>query len=826
MAKTTKQRDRDPQPRRSAVSHAVRTHIQVRRNQYLAAALVSGALVMPQPAPAQDLVLEEVIVTAQKRAQNLQDVPISVTALDSSALEELGITNFEEYINMLPNVSYKAVGPSTATIYMRGASDGGDGNASGSQPSVGMYLDEAPLTAIAANVDVHIYDIERIEALAGPQGTLYGASNQSGTLRIITNKPDSNEFSAGFDVGGASTDGGAGSYSIEGFVNAPLSDKAAIRLVAWHLEDGGWIDNVAGTRTYVLDDGSTATLTNDSLVGNDQNELTKSGLRAALKVDLNDTWTATFGVLYQTQDTEGTWDHDPGPLNPDTGIIYARFDPGGTRDIGVHVPAGKQKIQRFNADSSDEDFILGSWTLEGEVGNANFIYTGSFMDRDVEYQADYSAYGVYQYFVPYYVCEYTSYAGVPRPNAIPCTTLNEFYTEDNNYERQTHELRLASLGESRLHYTVGAYFTEITHTYLQQWHQPGMSPALEVGGGANVFFRTDQERTDQQTAVFGELTYDLTDSFSISGGLRYFWNDSELVGVVGWGPGQDFGTGQTDRDTPVNLTIDDNDIILKGNATWRLTDKHLVYLTYSEGYRPSGINRDPGLIAKAGTQTWIPDTVTNYEFGWKTTLLDGRMRFNGAVFFADWDDIQYTVYDFSLSACCGNVYNLSTAEMKGVEAYTTILISEGWSISGAIAYVDAETTADFVIPSGLLSVQSGTKLPNIPEVKGNVSTRFEFGLGNLNAYGQITAQYTGSSFNQITTGDLSGLKHWDRRRKQDSYVNVNLRAGIDQDEWGVDLYVNNVTDEVAELYIQARPYEQSITTNRPLTFGAKLWMRF
>jgi len=822
MAKTTKQRDRIPQPRRNAVSHAVKTHIQTNRNHYVAAAIVSGALAMPQQAPAQDLALEEIVVTAQKRSESLQDVPISVQALGATQLENLGIKNFNEYMAMLPSVSYKDVGPSTATIYMRGAGDGGDGNASGSQPSVGMFLDEAPLTAIAANVDVHIYDIERIEALAGPQGTLYGASSQSGTLRIITKKPDPSEFSAGFDVGGASTDGGAGSYSIEGFVNVPISDTAAIRLVAWNIEDGGWIDNVAGTRTYVLGDGSTTTLTNDSLVGNDQNELTKSGLRAALKVDLNDSWTASVGVLYQTQESEGTWDHDPGPLNPGSDIIYARFDPGATRDIGVRDPAGEHKIQRFNADFSDEDFIQGSWTLEGEVGNANLIYAGSYMDRDVEYQADYSAYGVYQYFVPYYVCDYTT------ANAIPCTTLDEFYTEDNNYERQTHELRLASLGEGRLHYTVGAYFTEITHTYLQQWHQPGVSPALEVGGGANVFFRTDQERTDQQTALFGEVTFDLTDAFSITGGIRYFWNDSDLAGVVGWGPGQDFGGGQADRDTPVNQSISDNDYVLKGNATWRVSDDSMVYFTYSEGYRPAGINRDPALAA-VGAATWIPDVLTNYELGWKTTAMDGRVRFNGAIFFGEWEDFQYTVYDFSLSACCGSVYNLSTAETQGVEADVTFLISEGWTLSGNMAYVDAETTADFRLPFGAgteLQVLSGTKLPNIPEFKGNVSTRFEFDLGSLNAYGQIIYQYVGSSFNQITTGDLSGLKHWDLRRKQDSYQNLNIRAGIDQDGWGVDLYVNNATDEVAQLFIQPRPYEQSITTNRPITFGARLWMRF
>ena len=547
------------------------------------------------------------------------------------------------------------------------------------------------------------------------------------------------------------------------------------------------------------------------MVGKDQNELTKSGLRAALKVDLNDTWTGTVGLLYQKQETEGTWDHDPGPLNARSDTIYARFDPGATRDIGLHAPAGEHKIQRFNADSSDEDFVQGSWTLEGELAGVDFIYTGAYMDRDVEYQADYSAYGVYQYFVPYYACDYS----------YDCTTLNETYTEKNNYERQTHELRLASLAEARLHYTVGAYFTEITHTYLQQWHQPGMSPTLEVGGGDSVYFRTDQERTDQQTALFGELTYDLTDSFSITGGIRYFWNDTDLVGVVGWGPGN-FG----DRDTPVDQSLSDDDYILKGNATWRLDDDHMVYFTVSEGYRPGGINRDPGLLITAGTQTWIPDTITNYEIGWKTTGLDGRLRFNGALFFADWDDIQFTIYEFGLSACCGNVYNLSTAEMKGIEADATYLISGGWTISAGAAFTDAETTADFILPSGNLSVSSGTELPNVPEFKGNLSTRFEFGLGNLNAYGQLTYQYTGSSFNQIVAGNPTDLSFWNERQKQDSYENLNIRAGIDQETWGVDVYINNATNEVAQLYIQPRPYEQSITTNRPLTFGAKLWMRF
>ena len=179
------------------------------------------------------MALEEVVVTARKRSESLQDVPISIQALSSTKLDELGITSFDDYAAMLPTVSFTGIGPGTNRIFMRGAADGGDGNVSGSQPSVGVYLDEQPVTAIGANLDIHIYDIERIEALAGPQGTLYGASSQSGTLRIITNKPDTSAFEAGFDAHYAGIDGGDTDHGLEGFVNMPLGERTAIRLVGW-----------------------------------------------------------------------------------------------------------------------------------------------------------------------------------------------------------------------------------------------------------------------------------------------------------------------------------------------------------------------------------------------------------------------------------------------------------------------------------------------------------------------------------------------------------------------------------------------------------------
>ena len=801
MVEKMKRRTDNPQPVLNPVTQAVRTHIFTSRtSQLLAAAVVTGSLAMPQQAPAQDATLDEIIVTATKREESLQDIPISVNALSGETIQALGLTDFESYAHMLPTMSFKSVGPGTATLIMRGASDGGDGNASGSQPSVGLFLDEAPVTTIASNLDIHIYDIERIEALAGPQGTLFGASSQSGNLRIITNKPDTSGFSGGVDVGGFGTTGGDPGYSLEGFVNAPLGDKAAIRLVGWYLDEGGYIDNLAGTRNYALEGGfgynadpnapygRTASLGNASLVGDDTNELTKIGARAALRINLNDNWMADVSVIYQDLETTGTWDHDPSNV-------------------------GERNIQRWFADFSDDQFVQGNITVEGDIGNNVLVYSGTIMDRDVNYQSDYTAYGEDAYWVPYYVCDYSATGpDLATQTNTDCTSLEQYYQEDNTYERSTHELRLQSAGDRRFHYTVGVFYTEIEHRYLQEWIQPGISPNRVVpGGAANRFFRTDQQRTDEQTALFGEITYDFSDQFSATFGARYFENDSKLVGVVGWGPVL-FG----DADTSVDATYNDTDSIFKFNLAWRATDDVMFYFTASEGYRPGGLNRDPGL-AQFGAAEYTPDVLTNYEIGWKTTLMDSRVRFNGAVYFADWEDVQYTIYDFSLSRCCGSVYNLADAEIKGLEMDITTLLTDQWELSAAIAYNDGETKGDFTLINDRLAVPDGTELPNVPEWKGNVWTRYSFNVGSFDSYAQAALTYTGSSFNEIRP---------DQRSPQDSYSILNLRAGFGREKWGIDGYINNATDEVADIYVQARPYEPSTTTNRPRTFGLRYWTRF
>src|SRR6202789_455869 len=278
--------------------------------------------------------LEEVTVTAQKVTENLQNVPVSIETINTQKLEQLNIANLNDYVEYLAGVTtINSIGQGgngigTTHVYMRGINSGQDGNHSGSQPTVGTYFDEQPVTTIDGTVDVHLYDIARVEVLEGPQGTLYGASSEAGTIRIISNKPDSSKFEAGYDVAGdAITNGGGQGWKAEGFVNVPLTDWAAVRLVGWDEHDPGYINNIAGTnaaagivngnRSFPTWTGATGlTLSNAGSVSNNYNTSETRGGRGALKVDLGDNWSVTPSFMGQSIAANGFFGYDPavGPL--------------------------------------------------------------------------------------------------------------------------------------------------------------------------------------------------------------------------------------------------------------------------------------------------------------------------------------------------------------------------------------------------------------------------------------------------------------------------------------------------------------------------------
>ncbi|TNE61056.1 MAG: TonB-dependent receptor [Alphaproteobacteria bacterium] len=763
--------------------------------------LLAGTAIASLPAIAQeqdnsgDIFLEEIVVTSRKVSESLQDVPISLQALGNATLENNNVGGFEDYAAMLPSVSFASKGPGNAQIYMRGISDGGDGNFSGTSPSVGVYLDDQPVTSIGRVLDVHMYDIARVEALAGPQGTLYGASSQAGTIRIVTNAPDPSAFEAGLDLGLGTTRSGEISHSVEGFINAPLSDRAAIRLVAWQVSDGGYIDNVAGTRTFTVSglDGngnpatSSITVDNSDYVEKDFNDEDNIGARAALKIDLDDNWTMTAKAMHQRQKTTGVWDHDP-------------------EDVG------DLEVRRFFVDRSKDEFTQLALTVEGQVGNLDLVYAGSYLDRHVEYDIDYSEYAAYSSSIPYYTCEYDSnYYFLTDTCADPRIQFDQV----SDYKIHSHELRLQSDQDARLRFIAGLFYQSAEHAYDNEWRIPTLDPSKNAdanftgnvsGHYADSYFVTDQVRKDTELAGFGEITFDVTEKLSVTGGARVFKTKSTLEGVVAtfWWNGD-----------LLDLEAKESSAIFKGSVDYKVNDDVLLYATVSEGFRPGGNNRAPNASIPG---TYKSDLITNYEFGWKSTLMDGRARFNGAIYYMDWSDIQLTRFDPSISLL-GQTANVGKAEVKGVEADLTVAATQTLQLSASMSYTDATIAEDYSRSTTGVPIDApkGTRLAQVPKLKWFASARQDFMIGELAAFAQASVSYTGSSYNDFFVA---------AREKQAAYTVANLSLGIDEEGWSLTLFANNIFDERAEMYRNAVDYDSRITTNRPRNFTLRFSKRF
>ncbi len=348
----------------------------------LTAILMASSMLMTAPAFAQDAApaadaasADDIIVTAQRREENLQSVPLSIIALGTKKLDQLNVTTVDSVTRLLPSVSIQTTQPGTTKIYFRGVASGGDGNHSGPLPSVGTYLDEQPVTTIGGTLPIHIYDIARVEALAGPQGTLFGASSQAGTIRIITNKPSTTGFEGRVDGEINTVRSGDVGRRLEGMINLPISANAAFRAVGWYQRDAGFIDNVAGTRAFRNADSTGSTpadfagglvVNNNSFVRKNFNESETYGGRAALRIDLDDSWTVTPTVYYQEQRNKGVFGYDP--------------------------TVGDLQVQRFYPDLSNDRFVQAALTIEGKVGNWDLTYAGAYLDRKIEATADYTDY--------------------------------------------------------------------------------------------------------------------------------------------------------------------------------------------------------------------------------------------------------------------------------------------------------------------------------------------------------------------------------------------------------------------------------------------------
>lgn len=771
--------------------------------------------------------LEEVIVTAQKRAESLQDVPISIQAIGTQKLEQLRVADFDDYAKYLPSLSYSTGGPGFARVYFRGVAAGDNGNHSGSQPSVGIYLDEQPITTIQGSLDLHMYDIARVEGLAGPQGTLYGASSQAGTVRIITNKPDPSGFAAGYDLEGSVLEGDGG-YVAEGFMNIPVSGRTAVRLVGWSTKTPGYIDNVPGTITFPTASavaGSPITASNTAFVKDNYNDTETYGARAALRIDLNDSWTITPQLMGQKQKNGGGFSYNPA--------------------------LGDLEISRFRSEKFDDKWGQAALTIEGKIANLDLVYAGSYLKRETTGDSDYSD---YTYF---YDVVYGSYLN----SDTDVVNASQYFLSDDRYQRWSHELRVSTDPGKPLRFVGGLFAQRQQHRIEQNYKIDALDPSLAVTGYPDTVWLTQQVRVDRDFAVFGELTYDVTDKLSLLGGFRWYDSDNTLQGYYGYseaysGSGNSgetlcsfqAGDARFDRTGWIPFggapcrNLDrgqkEDGVSPKATLTYRFDADHLIYATYSEGFRPGGANR------RGTFPPYESDTLFNYEFGWKTTWLENRIRFNGAVFYQDWDNFQFS---FLGANGLTNIVNAGGAEIRGVEADLSWAVSDRLLLSGSVTFLDSKLSKDFceTVDAGGTPLPKdqciddgaggqtftnfaakGTELPVAPKFKGNVIARYNFPLASFEANLQGAFAYESERRSALLPADEVSLGGPNR-----AYGVADFSFGLGKQNYSFELFVDNAFDKRADItrfaqcdeQICTRPY---IITNQPRTYGLKFSQKF
>jgi len=716
---------------------------------------------------------DTIIVTAQRRAENLQDVPIAITAITTKTLDDLQVDQFEDYARLVPSLSFKSSGPGSSNVYFRGVASGENANHSSSLPSVGTYLDEQPITTIQGALDLHVFDIARVEALAGPQGSLYGASSQAGTVRIITNKPDVSGTYGEANLEVNHVAHGDFGFTGEGFVNLPLSSNIAARVVAWHRRDAGYIDNVPFTLNFPT---SGIAFDNDDLVEDNYNDVETTGARAALRIELNDSWTVTPSVIAQHQVSDGSFSVERG--------------------------LGDLETAQFNPERVKDKWVQAALTVEGKLANLDMTYAGSYMKRQIDGEFDYVDYA-------YFYDKLAGYGAYFYDNAGDYINPNQYIQSDDSFTKMSHELRFTSPVEKRVRLVGGLFYQRQTHNIEQNYIIDNLTDLFVVPGTESNIWLTKQLRIDRDYAVFGEVAFDITPTLAVTGGGRLYKYDNTLVGFFGFSENYSSRTGVAacfdeakvsgSPCTNVDKRTKDSGFIHRLNLTYKPTEDALVYATWSRGFRPGGINR------RGNLPPYQPDFITNYEIGTKLSFLGDRVRFNAAAYRLDWDDIQLS---FLGANGLTEIRNAGNARIYGAEFDFYARPATGLTFNAGLAYNNAKLTNDFCRiankdfdctlagPDGEDNeklADSGARLPLTARIKGNVRARYEWPLGEMRAHVQATGSYEGSrrrdlrEFENEIYGNLRAYSQWD------------LGTGLKFGPWTGELYAKNIFDKRGQI---------------------------
>jgi iron complex outermembrane receptor protein len=684
--------------------------------------------------------LAEITVTAQRRSQNMQDVPISMQALTAETLQQLNVATFDDYIKTLPNVSTANNGPGQSEVFMRGLSAGtqssqGSGS-TGPYPNVAIYLDNQSGQLPNRNLDIYAADLNRIEVLEGPQGTLFGAGAEAGVIRYITNEPKLDVVEGSVKGGGGSTAHGDPNYDVTAVLNVPLiSNTLAVRGVVYDDRRGGYIDNVPGTFTRSPNDigihyanypvagcgtagepacevppGSPA-INNYGIAAKAINPVTYQGGRVEALLKFNDDWNVLISQSYQDMNAQGVFYQQP---NASDG-----------------APLQRLEVTLFNNAFDKDRFESTAWTLNGRIGALKAVYTGGYLVRNVEQTGDYTNYAR-GFYADYYQC-YGAGAGVA---AATCYSPSATWHESEQNIHQQHEFRLSTPDEWRLRAIGGAYWEDNRLYDQTTWNYKtvpsctadgaagtpgnsgcfsdiGTAPGASVQNpgvqGPHSSFYQDQVRDTRQIAFFLSVDFDIIPKvLTATLGTRHFVFENSLVGSVS-GSFVCYEAG-----TPVGGCLNDNYNLnaqnlrdtesgtkSRGNLTWHITPEAMVYYTFSQGFRPGGFNQNGGSAHAPGTDgvnqyllasSYVSDRLTNNEIGWKTEFFNHRLQFNGAVYREDWDNVQVPFFD---PVAVGNIFydtNGQNFVIKGIETSVVARVLTGLTLQGAASWNQSQQT--------------------------------------------------------------------------------------------------------------------------------------
>jgi len=835
-------------------------------------------------APTAQAAIEELVVTATKRPASTQDIPVAVTALSGQVMNDLGVTNFQDYLIQLPGVTAGGSGPGQNTIYIRGLASTTPNMATagvaGLAPNVALYLDEQPLSQPGRNLDVYTADMNRVEVLPGPQGTLFGASSQAGTVRLITNKPDPTGTYFNVKLGTAYTKNGEPSNNVEAMLNVPVSDQLTLRGVAYVDNKGGYIDNVQGSRDASesarfrpagtvrangvpvsgnragfqanadLSDVEFRETNNGSRIEDDFNETTYAGARLSALWNINADWSLLLSHMRQSLDSEGVFFADP---NLDD-----------------------YEIQRYEQDQLEDEFGNTAWTLNGRVQDLEVVYTGAYTDRDTDQTLDYSDYLFAGQYLPYYICDGSvSYPGAADPSGV-CQEPNLFVKSTSRTEVQTHEIRINTPQEHPVRATLGAFYSDLSLEERNDFTYPGSIEAQPFGPFVanfpfqtgfrsdegpfppGVIFRNDVKRTDEQMGLFGEVTWDFTRTLALTLGAR--WYDIE-VDLEGSANSSFFNSG-----APADCQAFGTDISDLYNGDGQFTDRGTCLpnqITYTQDNidantpqqivnalnAPSTASTD-GVIGKVSL-AWRPnDNMMFYgtlSEGFRPGLLN---RPGGAT-----GPGGYTV-----------PFALQTDDVVNYElGWKLDLLDRTLRFNGSAFYVEVDNLQTTIFDPSIVNLFFSDNAANA-EIKG-IEGDFIWtpaavqGLTISGAFSWLDTEITDKLVptNDVREGDElayapefqgnlraryrwftdSGLQmhvmpHMTYSAKQqsgiitinrdtvDSWVMFGITAGVRKDQWSAEIYANNLFDKQAELARDFVYDRERVTYARPRTVGMRV----